>query len=213
MRRRRRSQRIIGLFPRVGQGLTALGRWTIHHPQPFLTAVLLLGMGWGSWWYAQHTEAFQIQHIALPPQPAFQLRPSLIGANVWSVDLQALAEELAQQQPWLKDVRVVRELPDTIRIEAIPRVPVAQVRLEGTAARGATKGSWWHAVDQDGFLLPEGQAAPLERLVRFVGIQRPGAVLRAGAEHRDERLALALRVLETLRRASPLIARRVTEIN
>jgi cell division septal protein FtsQ len=146
--------------------------------------------------------------VYLPPQSSLQLRQPLIGANLWDLDIRALADDLKKQQPWLKEIRVVRQLPNAIRIEPIPRVPIAQVRIDLSAQAGR-----WYPVDRDGFILPESNADPADRLIRLVGFERTGGALRAGRENTDERLKLALRVLEALRRAPSLIPRRLTEIN
>jgi cell division septal protein FtsQ len=162
---------------------------------------LWAAVSWALWAYAQRSEAFRIAHVHLPPNSSFQLRRPLIGVNIWELDLEALAAELERQQPSLRAVRVVRELPNAIRVVPIPRVPVAQVRLDR-----------WYLVDRDGFILPGGSVAPEGRLVRLVGFER-GASLRAGHENTDERLLLALRVLERLRQAAPVLRRRLTQIN
>lgn len=207
MKSRRRTRRIIGLLPRLGRGLRALGRWCLRHPQPFVTAICVVAAGWALWGYAQRADAFRIVHVQLPPQASFQLRTPLIGANLWRVDLGALAETLRRQEPWWKDVRVIRVLPDTIRIVAIPRVPSAQVRLAGSGT------ARWYPVDGGGFILPEGSAEPAERLVRLVGFQRAGIALKAGTDNREERLQSGLRILQGIRRAQPFIWRRLTELD
>ena len=189
------------MIPRLGRGLAATGRWTIHHPQPvFLIAAAGLVV-WGLWGYAQHADAFRIAHVSLPPNAALRLRDSIIGENLWTLDVRALADELKQQEPWLKEVRVVRQMPNAVQIEIIPRVPVAQVRLDR-----------WYPVDREGFILPDGRAEAADALVRLSGFDHTDA-LRVGKSNTDERLALALRLLGSLRHEAPVIARRVTEIN
>lgn len=154
------------------------------------------------WGYAQHAEVFRITHVDLPADPAVRLRGPLIGEGLLTLDLGALADELKRRHPWLKEVRVVRRLPDTLRIEPIPRVPVAQVRV-----------GRWHPVDEDGFILPEGSVEPAERLIRLVGFDRGRPPLGVGQENEDERLKLALRVLAALQRAASVSARRLAEVD
>lgn len=199
---RARRRRIIGIVPRLGRGLWAACRWTLSHPQPFLSAVGLAAALWLSWGYLRGAEAFRIARLELPLDSSLQLRKTLIGEPLLTLDIRALAEELHRQQPSLKAVRVVRRLPDTLRIEPIPRIPVAQVRLER-----------WYLVDEGGFVLPEAGAEPTERLVRFVGFERAKVPLRPGRDNTDDRLQLALRVLGALRHAPPAIARRLMEVN
>ena len=199
----------MGLLPRLGRGIQGLGRRLIHHPQPFFTAACVAAAGWALWGYAQRADAFRIARVELPPQASFQLRTPLIGANLWGVDLGAIAEDLRRQEPWWQDVRVIRVLPSTIRVMAIPRVPAAQVRLNPIGGGTAR----WYPVDGTGFILPEGSAAPAERLVRLIGFQHAGVSLKAGKENREERLMAALRILQNLRRTQPVIWRRLTELD
>jgi cell division septal protein FtsQ len=117
-----------------------------------------------------------------------------------TVDIRALSASLKRQQPALKDVRVVRQLPNTLRIEPVYRAPAAQVRL-----------NMWYPVDASGFILPHGFAAPSEGLLQVTGMS--GRSLKPGTSSSDERLQLALRVQAALRRAAPGIWRRTTEIN
>ena len=202
MGRRRSHRQFTGLVPRFGQGLVAATRWVRRHPQPAAALGLLAGALWALGAYAQRAEVFRITRVSLPPQSTLKLREPLIGRNLWAVDLRRLADELKQQQPWLKAVRVVRQLPNTLRIEPVQRIPVAQIKLDR-----------WYPVDEEGFIVPEGSVQPRERIIRLVGIDRSGASLRPGQENADERLRLALRVFGTVRRAPLSISRRLIEIN
>jgi len=207
--------------PWIGRRLVGLIRWGARHPQPFLLPAVLGFSGWALWTYAIRSEAFLVAHVQLPQDATLRLRDPLIGRNIWSLDLKALAQELRAQQPGLKDVRVVRQLPDTIRLEAIKRVPIAQLRLDlpaapmppGRGPHGAAQAGRWYPVDRDGFIVPDGSPQPHERLVQLVGIDRPGASLRAGNAGQDERLRLALRALDVIRRSPAMISRRVTAVN
>lgn len=200
-RQRNRKRRVLGLLPAMARGLLAASWWTLRHPQPLILVGLLSLAGWGLWGVALNTDAFRITRVLLPSESPLTLRNPLIGDNLWSVNLRAVAEELHRQQPSLKAVRVIRQLPDTIRIDPVARLPVAQVKLDR-----------WYEVDREGFVLPEPKAQPQERLIQLTGCDRGGG-LKPGRENPDERLQLGLRVWEILRRTRPMIARRVTEIN
>ncbi len=164
---------------------------------------LIAGAGWALWGYAQHAEAFRIAAVMLPADSSLDVPSSLIGRNLWDVDLQALAEDLKRQEPWLKTVRVVRQLPDTVRVEVVARVPVAEVRIDHQ----------WYPIDEEAFIFPRGRADIAEGLARVTAAARPGRGLVVGRVNRDEHLALALRVLQALRRAPALMARHITEVN
>lgn len=197
----RRSRRYVrGLVPRLGRGLLAAAHSLARHPQPLILAALLGLSGVALWGYARHADAFRVTSVSWPPQSSFTLREPLIGANLLAVDLRSLSEELQRQQPWLKEVRVTRQLPNAIRIDPIQRRPVAQLRIDR-----------WYPLDREGVVLPNGRADPDERLVRFTGI----GLGRTGKIHADDdaRIQLALRVLQALQRAPATMARRVSEIN
>ncbi len=196
-RRRTRRRRVLGVLPALWRGLLA----ALRHPQPLLFAGFLWLTGWGLWTHAQRTDAFRITRVLLPPESGLTLRDPLIGDNLWSVNLRAVSEELHRQQPALKSVRVIRQLPDAIRIQPITRLPIAQVKLDR-----------WYDVDREGFILPEPKAQPDDRLIQLAGWDRTGG-LKPGRDNTDERLQLGLRVWEALRRTRPMIARRITEIN
>lgn len=197
---RRRSGRRIGLLPRLGHGLLDAARWTWRHPQPVVLGLFLVGLGWLLASSAQRLEAFRVTHVRLPADSSLTVHHSPLGANLWQVDLRALAADLKQQQPWWKDIRVIREPPNTIRVEPIPRVAIAQVALDQ-----------WYPLDAEGVLLPRGQASPDTRWVRLTGLER--AAVKVGVRNTDERLRRALRILALLQRTRALTRHRLSEVN
>ena len=201
MTRARRRRHVAGILPMAGRASVAVARWLVRYRQPFLAVALLAAGTWALWHHAQAAEAFRVVRVQLPAQSTLKLPQTLIGANLWQVDVDQVAAELRRQEPALKDVRVVRQLPNAIRIEPVLRVPVAQVRVGG-----------WHPIDQEGFVLANSTPEPAERIVRFTGLERAASPVRAGKANDDARVVLALRVLDVLRR-NPLLARHVTEIN
>ena len=179
-----------------------MARWALRHPQGALIIALLVGTVWGLWGYVQHADAFRITQVQLPAQSTLKVPVSLIGDNLWALDIRTLAEALNRQQPWLKEVRVTRQLPNTVRIETIPRLPVAQVQLR-----------LWYPVDAEGFVIPQPSAAPAEQWPRVVGLERAQSSIKIGAVNTDERLKTALRVLKTLKYTPALTSHRVTDVD
>lgn len=199
---RKRRQRIAGLIPQLGHGLRIIERWIVTHPQPFLALGLLGVAAWGFCAYGRHSEAFRITAVILPEQDSLKVPDAVLNANLWDVDIQRLSEDLKRQRPWLKDVQVVRRLPDRLQIRLIERIPVARVRLDR-----------WYPVDREGFILPDRRAELPAKLIRLTGVGRSVAGLKVGRENTDDQLKLALRVLETLQRAPAPIAHRIREVN
>lgn len=186
-----------GLIPRVWRAAIAVVRWTWQHPQPAIAAALLLAAAASLWSFVRRSDAFVIASVQAPPNVELALPNRLVGRNIWTVDLQALAAELGRQQPVLKRVRVTRELPNVLRVFAIRRVPVARV-LAGR----------WYGLDQEGYLVPlEDEGG---RLVQLSGFEHG---LKMGQPNTDARLSIALRVLPRLRRHPALAARKLTEVH
>lgn len=200
--KRRRRIRVIGVLPRLGRGLWAVCRWSLHHPHTFMIAGAACLAIWLLWGYVSRSEAFRIASVSMPAHSSLRLPQPLIGENLLTLDLRALSEQLKRQDASLKEVRVVRHLPNAVSIEPIPRDPVAQVRLDR-----------WYPVDSDGFILPEGRREPMDELTRLVGFQRLRQPLKPGANHTNDRLRLALRVLARLQAAPSLVSRELTEVN
>ena len=171
--------------------------WLWRHPQPAILAAVLLASGAGLWRFARGSDAFAIAAVHTPAYVELSVPESLIGRNVWSVDLQTLAAQLSRQQPTLKRVRVTRELPNVLRVHAVRRVPLARV-LVGR----------WYGIDAEGMLVPLKDDG--ERLVRLSGFE---PALKTNQPNTDERLVVALRVLARLRRHPALGARNLTELN
>ena len=198
---KRRRQSFNGLVPQLGRGLFAGLRWLSRHPQPVMALALTAGILWALWGYAQRADAFRITQVHLPSQSSLKLPEPLIGTNLWELDIRALADTLHRQQPWLKTVRVVRQLPNAIRIQTITRIPLAQVKLAA-----------WYPVDRDGFVLPDAASEPSPNLIRITGFAPGRSGLKAGALNTDERLATGLRIAQSLRKTGAL-AQRLTAID
>ena len=198
--KRRSHRRIKGLIPAAFGALWSGLRWVIRHPQTAFVIAVIGILGWALWGYVQRAEAFRIARVQFPPHSDLTLSESLLGENLLAVDLRRLSQTLQAQQPSLKEVRVVRQLPNTLRIEPVSRVAVAQVKLDR-----------WYPVDDAGFVMSQAETQPFDKLIRIVGVDR--AAVRPGQENDELKLRLALRVLTTVRRAPFSISRRVQEVN
>ena len=209
MRRRRRT--VVGLIPRLWKTAGRVVKRFLAHPQPVMAFVAVVGCGVWLWQAAIQSDAFRVTAIVLPADSALKVPSDFIGQNLWTVDVQALAEALHRQQPALKRVRVIRVLPNTLQVECAERIPVAQLR----AARSKSPGEW-HAVDGDGYLFAEGRPMPWEKLVAIQGVENPRdahPALKLGQLNTHPRLVAALRLAERLRRASALTGHQVTTID
>ncbi|MBI3325043.1 MAG: FtsQ-type POTRA domain-containing protein [Candidatus Omnitrophica bacterium] len=189
-RRRRPSRRMAGLLPRLG-GLAAAGlRWFGQRAGLVLPPTLATGALVAGCLLAARSEAFRVTDIRLPATPSFKLTEPVIGQRLWDVDLSSLAASLHRQQPQLAHVRVTRVLPNTIAVDVTPRVPVAQVRL-----------AQWYPVDDEGFILPQGDSAPNPQLITITVAEDAKAPMKPGQQSANPRLLSALRVIGLVRSA------------
>src|SRR3990167_6809626 len=113
-RRHRHRRRVTGLIPGLFRLAWSGLRWFIRHPQTLVVAGAVAALGWALWGYVQRSDAFRIARVTFPLESPLTLRDPLLGKNLLAVDIQALSEELKRQQPSLKEVRVVRQLPNTL---------------------------------------------------------------------------------------------------
>ena len=84
----------------------------------------------------------------LSPQSIHILENKLLGKNILLVDLQKIASQI-ELGPGAQSVRVVREMPSTVRIEIHKRRPVANVKLSENGA--------YAIVADDGYIIDARQ--------------------------------------------------------
>ena len=177
-------------------------RAAARHARPLIALALFAGCVAMLVHMALHSDAFRIVDVQVTSARALKLPGSLIGQNLWSVDLPALSRSLAAQQPQLKAVIVRRRLPDGLTVQAVERVPVAQVRL-----------LQWYLVDGEGYLLTEPSLKPHEQVVILKGVDSPKAPLKVGRDNGSEAMRQALRFLVSLRLSPVLIGHRLVAID
>lgn len=77
---------------------------------------------------------FTVKYVMIEPSVLFIDSPQLQGIkgrNIFDVDILKIQKSLHSRYPQLSSLRVSRELPDVIRIDAEQRTPVAQVYFNG----------------------------------------------------------------------------------
>ena len=199
---KKRRQRVPGVVPAVARGLWQAIRWTFQHARPFVAVAAVLAVVGVCGGLAIRSDAFVIQDVQMTAETPLKVPPTLIGRNVWDVDLRGLSDDLKRQQPHLKQVRVTRRLPNALSIQAVQRVPVAQIKLVQ-----------WYLVDADGYVLPQARQTPFEQVVLLKGVEQAKAPLKVGRENATEAMQRALRVLSRLRTAPALAAHRLVSID
>lgn len=86
-----------------------------------------------------------------------------IGANVFHLNA-GRVEEALRADPWIAEATVTRELPDSIVVTLVERVPVALTEIDGTSI----------ALAGDGTPLPGASPSGLPRVEGWAGELAPG---------------------------------------
>ncbi|MEZ4227413.1 MAG: FtsQ-type POTRA domain-containing protein [Polyangiaceae bacterium] len=158
-----------------------------------LSGVLLVvgisvAVAWGAHRYALTTPRFAIRKVEVQgtskrsDDQILALMQTKVGDNIFALDT-ALAEQRVIQDPWIKEVKITRDLPGTLRVELKERSPAALASI-GDQIYLVTRGGEPFKVMEDGdpFDLPV-----------ITGITPTGV-----ANHRQrevERMASAIEVL------------------
>ena len=129
------------------------------------------------------------------------LMGSLLGRNIFQVDLSDLQEEVSQKHPELLSALVSREFPNRIRISVRPRLPTAQIQ----SGNG-------FLVDRDGIILPYSQPVSGKRLPVIVGIPERLESSRVGYALHSKALNEALTFIENLEQL-PEVSRYIQTID
>ncbi len=145
---------------------------------------------------------FVVRQVQASNRLRVPLARSLLGQNLWRVNLPAVQRSTALANPAFKGVRVWRAWPQRIVVEAWPRTPVAQIRT-----------SQYYLVDEEGFLLPQGAPSPMAQLPIVDGIEMPGVRLVPGQVNTAERLKVALAALRAWRAAPDMRAHRLLRLD
>jgi len=136
-----------------------------------LAAYLILSYA-GSLFFSRNPH-FELKNIEihsdgrLPPSELAEYANLKTGINLFDIDFEALRTNL-ESIPSVESVRIQRKLPDTLVVDVVERVPVAQVDWKWRAAP--------FLVDRNGVVLlatPSGKALPLITGGRFDQL-RPG---------------------------------------
>ena len=140
---------------------------------------------------------------ALSPQSIRMLEDKILGRNILILDLKKIAGTI-ELGPGAQSVRVVREMPSTIRIEIQKRKPIANVQLR--------PGGPYAIVADDGYIIESRFAMdPAWILVEDFGeyFKEP----RVGVRLQNKGFAEALRFMKAFRRHELARREAVTRIS
>jgi len=126
---------------------------------------------------------------ALSPASIRTLEDKILGKNILLLDLKKIASTI-ELGPGAQSVRVVREMPTTIRIEIQKRRPIANVQLR--------PGGPYAIVSDDGFII-ESRPALDPAWILVEDFSEPLKEPRIGARLQNKGFAEALRFMKVFR--------------
>jgi cell division septal protein FtsQ len=157
--------------------------------------------------------------VQTPRAAIDEVTKSYAGTNLFRLDITRLQESL-QRLPWVSRVEIEKNLPDTLHIRVVERVPVALLHTDDAQANGNVRPSSFEqrTANSEQRSAPSGQGTSLqyvdERGVAFAQLSptvgdRDLPVIRdaSGAE-----LARAVTLLRTLRAGDPQLFSRISEV-
>lgn len=168
-------------------------------------AVGLLLVAWallGLRAFLLRADYFLVREVQVPQGLEMPLAHALLGQNLWRVDLVTTQQSTALANLMFKAVRVRRSWPHRIVVDAIPRVPVAQMHT-----------TRYYPVDAESFVLAEGSAAPLPNLIIVEGVETRGGRLVPGRANASDRLTLALEAIHRLQTSTALRGHRLQRLD
>lgn len=140
---------------------------------------------------------------ALSPQSIRMLEDKVLGKNILLLDLKKI-EGTIELGPGAQSVRVIREMPTTIRIEIQKRDPIANVQLK--------PGGPYAIVAEDGFIIDIRQTLDAG-LVFIEDFSEAFKEPRVGARLQNKGFGEALRFMKAFRRSDLARREAVTRIS
>ncbi|MBE0643463.1 MAG: cell division protein FtsQ/DivIB [Bacteroidetes bacterium] len=124
-------------------------------------------------------------------------------SNLASLDLLDIREQLLKN-PFIRDVELTRDPPQTLRVDVVERKPIAV--LMNVQAR-----DW--LLDEDGYVLPASRAATVHDLPVITGIDSDVRDLTPGVRVVNKQVLKGLQALKSIRDIDAELAHLFSEIN
>lgn len=126
-----------------------------------------------------------------------------LPSNILKIDLKRVSLDIKRVHPELKEVIVLRELPDTLKIILIKREPVAEIEINNK----------FYRIDEDAFILSDYSKASDPKLTNIIGIRRLEVTGNKFVKCKSEKLEEALELLVLLRETQIINNYKVTAID
>jgi cell division protein FtsQ len=175
-----------------------------------IVVLVSLAVAWGAWRYALTTPRFALERIELEgarrsSSEALARQAGItLGQNILAIDTET-AQKRILDDPWVREARVVRKLPGTLRVELAEREAVALAVFDDRLYLVSRTGEPFKSFDPEqsdphdlplitgvsGAELGRDRAAALERLAVALDVLRQYERLPASRVHPAEEVHLA----------------------
>ena len=182
--------------------LTVL-RTGLQRSTPVWVLLLLVGAGVVSARrYVEASSVFTLQRIHEPSNPDWRRPVALEAQPILQLHVESITAQLSRANPQMKFIRVTRQWPADLIIEAIPRHPVAQLKLRE-----------YFPLDEEGFVFAAGTPAPQPALPTVEGVEQLGQRVTPGNVITTPSVQLALRLLQLLHATPSMRHETITLLN
>ena len=121
------------------------------------------------------------------------------GRNIFDIDIASMSLQIKNDYPVIKDVTVRRILPNKIRIDIVPRIPVAKLKLNEN-----------YPIDKEGMILSPGmRSEDIPVITGFSMWLRP----KTGEVIKNQRIEKALELIRALNKSSLTLNYKVAAID
>lgn len=165
-----------------------------------LLCVIIFALG-GAWKKLKNLEFFRVKVIIVSEGSA-DVFLYLKGRNIFDIDIKRESRYLSGHYPTYKNIRIVRLLPNTLRIDFIKRKPMAIIKLYR-----------YFFVDQDQTLFEIPSQQPIPDIPVITGLETKIFDPNSGKKYNLKELELALKIIKELKAIRPLRVYKVQSVD
>jgi len=121
--------------------------------------------------FLKSSPLFEVKEVMVDRSIGFidmRMLKDLKGTNIFKVDINKIDRQISQQYPYISQLRIVRQLPDSILVLAKKRNPLMQIYFKGKYLLVDTEGVALYYYLKPA-ALPQVYGIPLERDRAFLG--------------------------------------------
>ncbi len=171
----------------------------------FLTVIVCLIIVSRALHYFHHADYFKIKIITIDPSLQFINKRDLAGLkgqNLFRLNLKAIQRKLEGKYPQVSNIKIIKQFPNQISIEARQRLPFVQTRIKNRIL----------TMDQRGIILSVDDK-PDNKLPFISGLKPGSKKIILGAPLRGKDMHTALRMVRAYKKQKALSFQPIKEIS